>query len=968
MISDCANTCCTDTCRRRHSPVLLLAALAGLLAAPPTAAGQQTDGTAETGRVQGQVVDAEDGSPVGSARVRIEGTEIGTLTDLNGRYRLREVPAGTHELTVGSLGYGRKTVTGVTVGAGEATQLDVTLAPEAVQVADLTVSVERERGSAAALLDEQRRSLAVSDAVGEQDISDLPASNAAESARQITGVTLSEGKYVFVRGLGERYSQTTLNGSPLPSPDPERSVVPLDLFPAGFLQSVRIQKTYTPDREADFSGGTVEIRTREYPERFTAKLSVGSSLNTRSQFRDDYLRSGGGSLDFLGIDDGSRGLPRAVEQELGGLDGGRLPSDPGTVERMGESMLDGDLSRFSPSNGSTPNNMDWSFALGDGTQVFGDDFGYFVAGSYSSNHTLRTDEVERKWRTTAFDPELVADREVQPNVNYEYSRGTRDVEWGGIANATYQPHPDHELTLKTLYDRHASDEARTYLGANREDLGGVLRNERLRFVARDMGWGQLEGEHRLPGGVRVEWAGAASRANRREPGLREAIYKRGFNRDEEPFVLQNTGESARYLFSDLTEDDLSGRLDVTVPFALPLADRDAELQLGGSVRERGRDFAARRFRWRFSQGAGITSLDSALSRESVSGRLESPGDMALTELREPGDTYRAEDDRRGGYGMLTLPLSERLTATLGARLESYSLTLSGRSDENSPGEEETLSDQDRTDVFPALNLKYAVTDAMNVRAAASRTANRPAFRELAPFQFTEAASLRQVYGNPGLEPAEIRSLDVRWEWFPAAGEALTLSGFYKELDRPIEQVFVATAGEAYSYQNAENGRLFGAEAGARKRLGLLHPGGPGGLTLSGNLALIDSRVNVRTGGIFDPTRPERPLEGQADYAASLGVIYRSPGRDTKAGVYFSVSGDEVTAAGGANQPDIVKRPRPDLDVTLEQSLAPRLAVELEATNVLDSPHLWEQSMNGITRMQRRYTTGRTFSLSFQYGR
>lgn len=926
-------------------------AAAALLAAAAPAPAQ------EAGRIQGRVVSAEDGSAVSSATVRLKGTDVGTITDLDGRYQLSGVPAGSHELAVSSLGFSRKTVTGVTVRPGRVTALDVALSPEAVAVSDLTVSVEQEEGSTAALLNEQRRALTVTDAVGEEQIAGLPASDAAEAVRHVTGVTVSRDKYVYVRGLGKRYSQTSLNGSPLPSPEPEKSVVPLDLFPAEFLQSVSIQKTYTPDEGADFSGGTVQIETREFPDRFTAKLSVGSSVNTRSQFRDGYLTYEGGSLDFLGFDDGSRSLPAAVKGKLGGLDGRSLPSDPASRERIGESML-GDLSEFSPRAGTTPSNVDWSFAVGDRTEVLGDDFGYFVAGSYSNTYSMRTDEVERKWRTTAFDPELVRSRRVEPNVDYKFTRGSQDAEWGGIANFTYELSPKHQISLKTLYNRHASDEARTYTGANREDLGGVLRDERLRFVAREMAWGQLSGEHQVLGDVRVEWRTAGARARREEPGLREAIYKRGFTETDGPFVLQNTGESARYLFSDLTEDDLNGEVEVTVPFE-SIGGREAEIEVGGAVRGRGRDFAARRFRWRFSQGAGITSLDSILTEENVSGSLAGPSSLVLTELSEPGDTYTADDDRYAGYGMLTLHVTGDVTATLGARVERYELSL------RDP-ERGGLSDLQRTDVFPAVNLKYSPTDGMNLRAAASRTTDRPEFRELAPFQFTEAASLRQVFGNPELEVAEIQSLDVRWEWFPSSGEVLTVSGFYKHLEEPIEQVFVSAAGEAYSYQNAEDGRIFGAELGLRKRLGLLH-GDVGGFTVGGNLALVDSRVRVTEGGIYDPTNLVRPLEGQSAHTASLRVDYRSPDRDTGAGLFFSVFGERIAAAGGSDQPDIVEQPRPELGVTFSRSLGHRVDLELEATNLLDSPHLWEQSKNGITRVQRRFTTGRTFSLSFTYG-
>ena len=240
------------------------------------------------------------------------------------------------------------------------------------------------------------------------------------------------------------------------------------------------------------------------------------------------------------------------------------------------------------------------------------------------------------------------------------------------------------------------------------------------------------------------------------------------------------------------------------------------------------------------------------------------------------------------------------------------------------------------------------------------------FRELAPFQFTEAASLRQVFGNPDLEIAEITNLDLRWEWFPSPGEVLTLSGFHKDLESPIEQVFISTASTAYSYQNAEEGELYGAELGWRKGLGALADWlSP--LTFEGNLAYIESEVSVRRGGIYQPTNLERDLEGQSPYTVNLSLAYQDPDGTTRAGVYFNLFGERITAAGGSGVPDIVEQPRAQLDLTLKQGLWRDVELKLKAENLLDAEHLWEQSANGITRVQRRYTEGRSFSASLTFG-
>lgn len=933
-----------------------------VVAGPAVAQEPGDDGPAaeERGHLQGQVISAEDGNPVTSAEVRLEGTDLGALTDLQGRYRIRDMPPGEHVLVIRSLGFAARTVTGVTVRPDETTELDVTLETAAVDIGGLTVTAEQARGSAARMLDRQRNASAVTDAIGSEQISRSGASDAAGAARHLAGVTVSEGKYVFVRGLGERYSQTSLNGSPLASPEPEKGVIPLDLFPAGFLESVTTQKTYTPDLPGEFSGGQVDLEVREFPSELTFEAEVGMAVNTRSQFSGGFLSYPGGDLDFLGVDDGARSLPGVVESELGG---DPLPRDPEVVERVGESFLQGSLDDFRPSEGGTPANVpDFGFSVGNRTELFGLDVGYFLAGGYSNRYRLRNDEVEREWEADAFDPDLAGQRRVEPDVDYAFVRSSNEVEWGGVGNVTFLLSPDHEVSLRGLFNRNAEDEARRFAGPNREDFGAVLTDERHRFVSRSLGFGQLAGEHRLGtlADSRLDWQVALSRAGRDEPGLKEAIFERSFTAGpDEPFTLSDvSGQSGRYLFTELVDDDLSGKLDWTVPF--PFAGgRDAELKVGGAFRAKGRDFDGRRFRWRFQSGV-ITDLDAVLTPENVVGRVDGPNELAIDEVTEPGDDYDVDEDVRAGYAMVTLPLGP-VEVVGGARLESYDLTLQTGSAGGAEGEISS------TDVLPAVNATLALTDAMKLRGAYSETLDRPEFRELTPFQFTEAASLRTLRGNPDLEIAELRNYDLRWEWFPSSGEMLSVSGFYKDLARPIEQVFLASAGLLYSFQNAEDGELYGAEVGFRKRLGFL--GGPlSGFSLSGNAAIIESRVTVSSEGAFDPTRLERELQGQSDFTIDANLAYESDGSATEVGLFFHVFGDRLTTASGASIPDVIEQSRPELDLTLRQRLTPTIALKLEAENLLDAAHEWTQSENGITRVQRRFHEGRTLSASLSVGR
>ncbi|MFW6089201.1 MAG: TonB-dependent receptor domain-containing protein, partial [Gemmatimonadota bacterium] len=764
-----------------------LPAIAGLFLIASIVSASSTPAVAQeaSGRIVGKVVDAVSGAPISTAQVSVDGTSLSALSDLNGRFHLDRVPVGTRSVHARLLGYAPKIVTDVVIRADETTPLDISLNATAIELEAISITANLEAGATARLLDEQRQSIAMVDAVGSQEISKSPDSDAAEVAARVSGVTVAEGKYVFIRGLGERYSQTSLNGGPLPSPEPEKEVVPLDLFPSGFLESLTTQKTYTPDRPGDFSGGTVEIRNQQFPDRFTWKLSTGTSANSESQFQDGFLDYAGSKGDFLAIDGGARDIPDEVEEAGYGLRGDRLPNDSETLKRLGDAFARS-LPQFAPTSGTAPVNLDLGGSVGDRLELLGRDVGFFVAGNYGEKWTSRDGEVERKWRAEAFDPDLPEETQ-RPNVDYDFTRGIREVSWGGVANLSALLSPEHQVNLQGMVNRNGTDEARTYTGANQEDLAGELFSERLRFESRSLLWGQLSGEHQTGLlGSSVEWRFAAARATRDEPALRETIYNRAFSADaDDPYLLDDVGESARYFYSDLTYDDLNGGLDVTLPLGIR-HDGEATIKVGAAFRGRDRDFAARRYRWKY-QTKRIASLDQVLSDlDNVVGTNPGPNQVLLEDIVEPGDVYVANDDRLAGYAMVDLPLTASLRAVAGARVEAYDLSLSTRV----AGE---VTNRSQTDVLPSLSLTYALGDDMNLRAAASRTLDRPEFRELAPFQFSEASSLRQLIGNPALEVAEITNLDAKWEWFPRRGEVLSIGAFYKQLDEPIEQVFLATA-------------------------------------------------------------------------------------------------------------------------------------------------------------------------------
>ena len=929
--------------------VLALALMAGPVTAQDNAIHLATASSLSNvvGQIAGSVMNAGSGEPVSRAVIAVVGSEVTAVSDLDGNYLLRNVPAGTVEITVRVIGFTPKRVTGVQVNPEETTALNISLERVVVSLEAITVTAaSSEARSAEAMLNVRRNSEAVLEAIGSFEIKQIPASDAADVAKRMTGVTVNDDRYVYVRGLGDRYSQTTYNGSALPSPEPERAVVPLDLFPSAFLDAVSTQKTYTPDQPGEFSGGAVQIDTRDLPDEFSASIGVSTGVNTLTHFKEGaFLTYPGGGTDWLGRDDGTRAVPSSV------LEAGQpMPSDPAVREQLGL-----DFQRtFKPVASTAPINRGLDISLGARSRLFGKETGLVLGLTYSDQYKVRDNEIERKYRTSAFDPDIPEERRAA-NVNYTFQRGMRNISIGAIGNLSMLLTPTDKLSLRTTFNRNTDDEARTYTGSNNEDLGGLVVGDRLRFVPRQLMWGQLSGEHQTFASSILEWRATLAKATRDEPALRETIYLNSVVADTSaPYYLENVGESGRYLWNELNDNDRNLELDWRFPFS-PWGDLNASVKVGAAWRNRTRDFEARRFAWNFLRQLS-EDIETDLVDENIVGELPGPHEFAIREVIEPGDVYDVYDDRRAAYLMFELPFSSKLRSVFGARVENYDMRLESRGD--------TLSGLDETSILPAVTLIYDLSYDMNLRAAYSSTVDRPEFRELAPFQFTEASSLRQIYGNPLLEVATIMSFDLRWDWFRGAANLVSVSAFYKDIEKPIEQVFIAAASTAYSYQNARDGRIYGVELDARQRLGTY--GLWQNFMLQGNLALINSEVNVIETGTFQPTNLKRPLEGQSSYTLNLGAIYLTGSGSSEFGVFYSRFGRRLSAAGGFGVPDIFEQPRNIIDFNYCQRLAGGLGLSVKAANLLNEPYQWTQDANGIVQIQREYRTGVNISVGLKY--
>ena len=899
---------------------------------------------AQLGTVQGQVVDASGGGPLPMAEVTVVGTDLTAATDLYGRYTLAGVPEGTRAITVRLIGFQAKTVTGVSVLVGSATNLNVTLEASAISLAAIEITATLERGSAAKLIEERRAAPTVTDAIGSAQIAKSPDSDAAQALQRVTGLSIVGGRYIYVRGLGDRYSAARLNGAPLPSPEPDRKALPLDMFPSNLLEAITTTKTYTPDQPGDFAGGLVDIQTKDFPGARSFRVSLGSSYNTLTSLQDGFGYAGG-NLDFLGIDDGTRKLPAAIPMDTRVISSALSPTD---IETIGESFA----TVWEPRNRTVPLNASGSASYADQATLFGMPIGFLGSATYANSYG--TEEVIERII-------VVAAQDEEPETDYSGRVTEQTVRWSGMGKFDFLPSPTSQITIRSLYSRTTDDQARLLEGFNR-DRNTDLRNYRLRFVARNVWTNWIEGEHYLAGlgASRVTWRVGYSRASLDEPDRREVVY------DQVPdgrFGWRELTNSGTRYFTELDDTDLTGSLDWSIPLPFGAA---SQLKVGGLLLEKDRDFFSRRFRFRARGPLGDTEFlppDSLFTAQHIG-----PDLLELQEDTRRTDNYAAEQSTRAGYLLLDLPLASRLRFTGGVRLERvvqkvvpFDLFPLGLPPVDS-------ADLHNTDLLPGVNVTWSVRDDMNLRAAFSQTVARPEFREQAPFDFVEFAGGFLQVGNPSLSRTLIRNYDVRWEWFPGLGRLLAVSGFYKSFQDPIEAVVFPSSELVATWDNQESADVVGAEFEARTSLDVISQA-LGDFTVGANLTLVKSSVETGDslrlpGGNTVAVEPrERALQGQSPYMVNASLTYQRPSWGTSLTVLYNRFGRRIDRVGSQVLPDIFEQPRDQLDLVIEQQLSRALGLKLTATNLLDEASEFRQA-DQIVRFAEQ---GRTFSIGVSFG-
>ncbi len=803
--------------------------------------------------------------------------------------------------------------------------------------------------------DERRTTAAVTEAVSAEQIARTGDADAATTLKRVTGLSVVDGKYVFVRGLGDRYSSVLLNGAQIPSPDPTRRVIPLDLFPNELLEGVVIQKSYSADLPGEFGGGTIQLRTRGVPAGFVAKLGLGLGYDSGATF-DDGLGYVGGNRDWSGFDDGARALPDTLADAI--ADGTILrpqsPTNPGgftptQLEGFGEALAAQgfavDSDRSLKPNANLSGAVGNSFALGDVT------IGVLGAVRYAHNND-HFDEIRNSYG-------VLGDGSLVQASGLDVARTVENTDLSSFFSIGADLNEQHRIKNTTMLLRSSEDETQITEGFT-EDPGDVSRFYQLEWIENALLASQFSGEHRFPSArdLALNWQLTLAEASRESPNTRNYRYDR--NNASEPFQFSRRSDSNSSVFADLQDSSE----DFSFAFKLPLMLNDEaylDLSAGAGLLRRDRESEIRRFEF----GAiGPLANDPDVIAGTTPDAVFTPitigaNGFQLREVTRGTDNYTADQDLDALFISADLNWKSAYRFTLGLRHESNDQQVSTFALGGSNAVP-VVAAINSDDLLPSAAFTWLYSDDAQWRVNYSETLSRPEFRELSTAPFTDPLLDLETIGNPDLQPTAIKHLDLRWEYYFSYSESFSAALFAKEFSDPIEKIQVPGTGSLLSLANADSATNRGIELDYFRGLGFLgerfEP-----FYAAANYAWIDSEIELGDANDIQ-TNDTRALQGQSPYVANLQLGYRTADNDLEGTLLYNVFGRRISQVGIFGAPDIYEQDFHALDFNLRKQLDAEWTFKLRLRNLLDPKVSFTQG-DEITREFRR---GRELGLTLEW--
>lgn len=929
---------------------------------------------AQTGTIRGSVTDFETGEELLGATVIIAGTTNGSITDFNGNFVIRNVEAGVYDLKISYVSYQPKLVTELEVLADEVSLLDIQLTTDTQQLEEIVVTAEVIRNSESALLSIKKKSINLMDGISAQSFKKMGDGNAASAIKRVPGVSVQGGKYVYVRGLGDRYTKSVLNGMDIPGLDPDRNTLQLDIFPTSLIDNMVIMKSFTPELSADFTGGMLNIETKDFPEEKAFNVSGSLGFNPDMNLNNDYLSYAGGGADWLGFDDGTRDLP---------INGNTVIPSTSAYNPYLTQITKKFNSTLAPVTQRSGVNTSLSTSIGNQINKEKATWGYNAALSYKNTTRYFTDvqdNVYIKPRTLEA-TELLVDRHQIGDY------GTNNVLVSGLLGGALKT-DNSKYRIKLMHIQNGEQVAGIYdrqnfiLASNRS-----IRNS-LEYSERSITNIFTGGTHVFEGfkGIELDWRMASTFSKIEDKDVRLTPYTL---EDGEFQIKPSEGGEATRLWRNLDEQNYTAKFDLKKTYKL--AQKEGKIRFGTSGIFKQRAFEIFNYQLNVENPTQLDlngNADELLDTDNIWTVQKNAG-SAIKGNYEITNTYDSELTNVGVYVSNELQMTDKLKSIIGLRVEKHDQYYTGQNERATQVFDRTKVIDD-LDLFPSANFVYAVTDASNFRVSYSKTIARPSFKEASIAQIADPKTGRSFIGGltvvdgineEAIKVTRINNFDVRWEMFQQKGQTFSVSGFYKKFNNPIELVtFSESATSTFQPRNLGDAQVFGLELEGRKNLGFITPQ-LSNFAFNTNVSFIRSRLEMdkRAGGEYESRKNNlrtgetlsdfRQMQGQSPFLLNAGLSYTKIESGFDVGLFYNVQGKTLAIVGVANSPDVYDQSFHSLNFKASKFIGKmaKAKLSLNVQNIMnDTRESRYESFGSESQIFTSRNEGRTFTVKYSY--
>ena len=920
--------------------------------------------------ITGTVIDGDFNEPLPFANILVLETGEGVTSDFDGKYTF-ELHAGTYSVQFSFVGYETKIITEIEVTNDEYTIIDVVINSAAQGLEEVVVTVEAKRNTEASVLEIQKKSASLIDGISAQAFKKIGASTIASAVKSVPGVSVQGGKYVYVRGLGDRYSKSILNGIDIPGLDPDRNTIQMDLFPTNMLSNVLVIKSARADLPADFTGGVIDIITKDLPSKEEFSVSVSTAYNPDMHFNDNYLSYTGGSTDFLGFDDGSR-KNKIANSFLGNVFDPRL-----NQTELGMNLVNRISNQFNPQMAPQVSNsgMNFGFGITYGNQFNfenGHSFGVLGSVSYKSEQTLNENTQDNIFNFSPNKSVLT----FEENRIQSGTIGGQNIIASTLFGMTYKTNTS-KIKFNGLHIQNGQSTSGIFRQLTRFSDFIDFNKFNLEYNERSISNGMISGLHNFEeSNLKLEWTLSGTLAKVHDKDVRNTTFQ-----DEEGiFSFQENTEPKR-IWRTLDENNLVSKVDFTKRFQFLKSDAVLKFGLFGSLKER--DFSIAQY----SVSSNFTSESDWDNYGGDPNQLFNPSNLIgpnnadgtyinpQTTIRQDANIFNAKQQNFAAFISNEFNVTEKLKSIIGLRFENYQVFYTGENSQlGQVFENENIIN--KNNVFPSLNFIYSLKENQNLRVAYSLTTARPSFKEASIAEIYDPLSNLFFIGNINIRPTYIDNFDIRYEAYGENAQLFAFSAFYKNLTDPIEIGFVAASTSNYKPLNLETANVFGLELEFRKKLGTWFNNlANWNLNLNGTYIISDEKysedeLKLKQLGLRDGQTlgDSRPLQGQSPYLINAGIEYNNSEKGIQGGLFYNVQGKTLQVVGDGFYPDVFTIPFNSLNFNLIKQFNVNRKLAFKITNLLnDCRESRFEGFNNESQIFKSRNIGRQFSLSYTIG-